>query len=537
VSLAGTMAKNTTLGFITSISEMGIAFVSATILTRALGTEQYGLYAYIIWLFTLAGIINNLGLGEMTRRFIPEAIGRNNTDEPAGFIQMGLAFRVVSALLTCLVIILSSGYWLRMSGEVGSQLVFVLCAISVFPEALQQGLAAIFKGFQRFDYALYISLVMYPLRLLLLVILVTQGFDITTVLSINIATLSMGVVAGFFFLSKLIPLKRLFSRSILTPERRNQAFKYSITVAGIMCLSYLVSTQTEIFFIGLYSSVENVGFFSLAFKIGMLAGLLPNAFVYVLLPSIAEQFGKGQIEKMKQIYFTSIRYMLLLVVPIAVGGIVLAESLIVFFYGTDYTPAIRIFQIINLPIAVSSIAAASDAVIRGINRPGFILMSTSIFSVVNIGLSFALIPRFGIIGATAAYSATMMLGLPVYVLFIRKTLGVNWPIKDTIKIMISSFLMGGSIYLIQKEFQLSPLLNLVIFIPVGIVLYIIAIFAFRIIRARDLLVLRDLQYSLPASARKVYSSLVSFAEILAGKKNLENETEKLDITDDETRVE
>ena len=82
MSIAGTIAKNTTFSFVNSIVELGIAFVTGIVLARGLGTEQYGLYAYVIWLISLAAIINNLGLGEMSRRFIPEAIGRRQRVNP-----------------------------------------------------------------------------------------------------------------------------------------------------------------------------------------------------------------------------------------------------------------------------------------------------------------------------------------------------------------------------------------------------------------------------------------------------------------------
>jgi O-antigen/teichoic acid export membrane protein len=54
MGIARTIARNTAFEFITRISEMGIHFVVGIVLTRGLGTEQYGLYAYAIWLVGLA---------------------------------------------------------------------------------------------------------------------------------------------------------------------------------------------------------------------------------------------------------------------------------------------------------------------------------------------------------------------------------------------------------------------------------------------------------------------------------------------------
>jgi hypothetical protein len=54
-------------------------------------------------------------------------------------------------------------------------------------------------------------------------------------------------------------------------------------------------------------------------------------------------------------------------------------------------------------------------------------------------------------------------------------------------------------------------LNLVVCIPLGIVIYVAAILALKVIRVRDLTILKEIQYSLPLTWRKSYISIISFA--------------------------
>jgi O-antigen/teichoic acid export membrane protein len=281
-------------------------------------------------------------------------------------------------------------------------------------------------------------------------------------------------------------------------------------VAGIILIGYLVSQQAETFFIGLYCSVEDVGFYTLAFRTGSLAGLLPVAFAYVLLPVIAEQFGSGEMEKLKKIYLTSSRYLMMVALPLAIGGIALANPIITLFYGADYRPAVILFQVISLPIAISSLAGAGDAVIRGINRPGFIFKTKVIFAIINIGLSLWLIPKYGILGAAIASSVPLVLGLPVYVTFISKTVGATWPVRDTIKITTASLIMGVAVYILHSH--LGAALSLALCIPLGVVIYVIAIFVLRVIRKQDLAILRGIQNALPLALRKYYIPLVGLTE-------------------------
>ena len=516
MGIVNTIARNTTFGFIASVSEIGIAFVMGIVLTRSLGTEQYGLYAYLMWFVVLVSIITNLGLGEMSRRFIPEAIGRQSAHEPTGFVQLTLILRTAVALVISFAIMVTAGFWAQLAGEPANQLLFIIVAVAVLAHGLQLALVAIFKGFQKFQYAFYLTLVIFPLRLILVIVIMALGFGVLEVLFVNIATLILGVLFGFALLHRLVPLKNLLSTSLLSSDTKKRALRYSLTIAGVLAIGYLVNQQAEIFFIGLFWSVKEVGFYNLAFKVSSLVRLLPTAFAFALLPAIAERFGSGELEKIKRIYHTSARYLMVVALPLAAGGITLADSLIILLYGVDYAPAVILLQVLIVPLAIGGIAGAGGSVIRGINRPGFILKTTALLAILKIGLLLWLVPGYGVIGAAVASSVPLVLGLPAFIIFISKRVGVDWPVQDTIKIAIASLIMGLIVYALQS--QLGVVLSLAVCIPLGIIVYTIAIFALGVIREQDLAYLKRIQGSLPLVLRKYYSGLIGLMErIIIGK--------------------
>ena len=520
MGIAGTIAKNTTFGMISSVLELGIAFVMSIVLARGLGTELYGLYAYIIWLIGLTAVVINLGLGEMNRRFIPEAIGRQNFHEPVGFVQLSLVLRIAAAIVISIAIVLSAGFWARQSGDPGNQTIFIVVALVTLPEALQILLINTFKGYQRFDYSLYINVAIYPVRMILVIVLIALGFGVMEVLIIYISTLVLGVLVGGFLLRRLLPLKSLFSTSLLTSDARKRALKYSMTIAGVLLLGYLINRQAEVFFIGLYCTVEEVGFYNLGFRISSLVGMLPTAIAFALLPAVAEQFGRGEMDKIKRIYLTATRYLMLVALPLSVGGIALADSIITLLYGVDYLPATVPLQILLIPFAFFGIARAGDAVIRGINHPGFILKTMIVFTVIKIGLMLWLIPAYGISGAAVASSVPRILMLPVYVVFVSRNIGTIWPSRDTIKIVVATLIMGLVVYAVQSQLGVVP--SLVVGILLGVVIYVIFIFALRVIQEQDMDILRKAQDSLPVFLRKYYIRVLGFMERFAVRKRLSN---------------
>jgi O-antigen/teichoic acid export membrane protein len=344
------------------------------------------------------------------------------------------------------------------------------------------------------------------------------GFGVREVLYANIASLTAGVLFGFVLLHRLVPLTSLFSPSLLSGDTKKRALKYALTIAGVLSIGYLVNQQAEVFFIGMFCSVEEVGFYHLAFKISAMVRLLPLAFAYALLPAIAERFGSGELEKIKRMYRTSARYLMMVALPLAAGGIALANSLIIVLYGADYVPAAILIQVLIVPFAIGCMAGAGDSVIRGMNRPGFILKVTAVLAIMKIGLLLWLIRGYGVVGAAIASSLPLILGLPAMAIFIHRNVGAGWPIRDTVKITLASLIMGVAVYAVQSQMDVVP--SLVLGIPLGVVIYISAIFLFRVVDKQDLVHLKSIQGSLPAVMRKYYGGLIVLMEWMVIKKKL-----------------
>ena len=70
--------------------------------------------------------------------------------------------------------------------------------------------------------------------------------------------------------------------------------------------------------------------------------------------------------------------------------------------------------------------------------------------------------------------------------------------------------MGLVVYLLQS--QLGVVLSLALCIPLGVIIYFVAIFALRVIQEQDMVILRGVQESLPLVLRKRYSLLVGLME-------------------------
>jgi O-antigen/teichoic acid export membrane protein len=509
MGVAETIAKNSIFNFFNLAVEALAAFFISIILTRHLGTEQYGLYALMMWFLSLATLVLNLGMTEMVKRFIGEAVGQKDMNTVKGLVRLSLIIRGSAVLLTSGLIIVLSGLLAKLFNVPADSTYFMLVAVLLLPYIMVLTFGGIFAGFQKFEYMAYASLTVNLLRLVMVIIMVLAGYGAREILIMYAAVWALGIPMGLFFLSRLIPLRDLLLPSHLDPQTRNDAIKYSLASIGIHGVDYFLWRQAEVMFLGAYRPVEEVGFYTLAHKIPTTTmHLIPYSIGRVLLPTVAEQYGKGDMEKVRAIYATSSRYLMLLSFPMAAGGIALAGPIINILYGSDYAPAILMMQIVFVPFALRGIIHSVSSIIYALKKPGFILKIGIILIILSIGLNLWLIPKYGAIGAIIATSFPRVIALPIYICFASRKIKMPWPLGDTARVIIASVIMGLLVFTLQH--YLSDILGLCLGVPAGIIIYAAAILALGLVKPQDLNILKQTEKQIPKAFRKGYAAIINF---------------------------
>ena len=520
MSISRTIAKNTLFSFISTLTDVAVSFVVSILLARGLGIEQYGLYSFLIWFLSLAAMVVNLGLGEMTKRFIADAVGRGDKEAPVGIIQLTLIVRGgIATVLISLLIVFLSGYLTEAFSEVDKSYYFILIGIALFPNAMNNAIGSIFAGYQKYEYGAFIGLITSPLRLVGIIIMLALGYGVEEIIMVTALVWFIGMVAGFLVLGRLVPLRALFLKSHMDPALRKDAMKYAVTLMGIQGVSYFLWSQAEVLFIGLYCTIEDIAFYNLAYKIPHMAiSLIPFVFGRVLMPTIAEQFGKGDLNKVKAIYVTSARYLMMLTFPLVIGGITLAAPIINVLYGSEYQQSIVLMQIVFIPFSMMGLIHATTSVIYGINKPSFILQTGILLIIVSIGLYLWMIPRYGVMGAAIASSIPRIAVFPIYNYFVSKKIGSHWPVGDSIRVVLAAVIMGAAVFGIQKF--LGDLPSLVVGIPLGVLIFFIALTVLRFNTSQEIQLLRKIEPRLPSAIRTKYTSAVNLMETFARKSSL-----------------
>ncbi len=515
MSISSTIAKNAFFNWITAGADVAINFFVSIALARGLGAEDYGIYSFLMWFLSFLVLIVNLGLGEMAKRFIAEAVGAGSKDKVSKIVKLSLFLRGLATAAIVILLAVSAGFWAKIFGVPSYESYFFLLALGLLPNVLNTVLTSIFAGFQKYEYAAYLALGTNPLRAIAVIVFLTLGYGVREVLIINVIVWAVGVLLGFVLLHRLISIKEILTTAL--PDRANQriAIKYAFTVALVMSLDFFIWDQAEVFFLGIYRPKEEVGFYSLASKLpSQVMTLIPLAFGAVILPAVSEQFGKGDMRTVRTIYLTSSRYLTMLAFPLAAAGVALAKPLVAFLYGEAYAAAAPIMAILFVSFAMMALDKSPMAIIYGINKPSIALKVGLFLAALNIGLSYWLIPRYGLLGAAIGSSVPRVLSLILYISFVSKNIKAAWPLKDTLKIAVASAGMGMLVFVLCNI--LSPTLGLILAVPVGLSIYTLELLVFGVVKAGDLRALKGIQHSLPRPLQRYCSPVVAMAERLLG---------------------
>jgi O-antigen/teichoic acid export membrane protein len=518
MSITRTIAKNTAYNFVITGTDTVFNLFVGILLARFLGPAEYGFYSFLVWFIYFIAIVVNLGLGQMVIRFIAEALGRQSEGEVKSLVNIALQFRFLAATLAVIVIIAFVGYWSDIFGYPERQDIFIILALCIIPQVLNFLLVSIFGGFQKYEYGAYLVLATNPLRALGIIIVVVLGLGVREVLFASISAWVVGVFIGLFLLRRLIPLDSILARPRLTPEMK-RALKYAMIMMGVIGVSYFMGQRAEILFLGIFHPGEAVGFYTIAFLVsGSTIGVVLQVFSTVLIPAVSEQVGRGDMDRVRAIYLTSARYLMILGIPLAIGGIILAGPIIKIVYGIEYEPAIPLVQILFIPFAFLTIADPATSVILGVNRPSFILKVGIVMVILSLGLELWLIPIYGATGAAIGSSVARIIAPILYIRFASRQCQVPWPIKDTLKIILAALIMGAITFVIEQQIE-RPVISIVLLVPLGVVIHFTLIIVFRVIQEQDISTLRQIQGSIPRFARPVYRVILDFVETLIKKRN------------------
>jgi len=305
---------------------------------------------------------------------------------------------------------------------------FLITIESIYTHALQ--------GAQRYDITARTSTIKMALQLLVVSVVIWFGGSLTVLfaaLSVTLLTtllIQRRAARAVYQESQMAPV------APMTHEMR--AFFLPLSVVAV--LDAIVWDRSEVFFLGLYASSEDIAYYSLAFGLATRIMIIPAIAVGALLPAFSALHGAGDPEEFGRLYKSVLRYVALVGAPLAAIVAALAPSLVVWLYGDAYLPAASLVGVLAAVALLSALRQVAWAALRAVGDRRCALTATAVAAAVNIGLAALLIPRWGTVGAVVANAAAQITATVWAFVGMASVHRAGFPILDITKTVAAGLL-------------------------------------------------------------------------------------------------
>jgi O-antigen/teichoic acid export membrane protein len=321
----------------------------------------------------------------------------------------------------------------------GLRVAYLAAALTILPLAIEGIYMRATYGAQRYDLTARASAVKLTLHLAVTAAVLYHGGGVAEVL------IAQGLVTV-----ATCALQRHYARSLYTAPAeplpgavRREVRSYVVPLAFVVLLEMLVWDRTEIFFLRLYVSSGELGFYSLAYGLASRLIVLPNIVVGPLLPALAALYGTGDRAEFQRVYRRAVRYAMLVAAPLVGIAVAVAPGVVGLLYGEAYAPVTWMFRILVVATLISVLREVAWAALQaaGARRP--ILFGSLVSTAIDLVLAVVLIPRVGTVGALVAASAAQIALTIWAVIAMRRVAGAWVPFAALSRILTAGAVACG----------------------------------------------------------------------------------------------
>ena len=502
MSYVDKIAKGSAIYFILSIVGAGLTYLVRIFLSRNLTAEQFGLFYSVSALIGIIGLFRHFGSEQSLTKHISSFFAKKQFGKASRAVFSIFSFQLVlGIILFIMVFILSDVLALQYFNNPLASIVLKVIAISYIFNSIKS--KSVLRGAGKIKYISFSE----PARnfLFLTLSLVLIGFGVGGVALARI--LAGGFVAVFFFVLMLKKTPINISEFKWDKGIFKKLFLFGLPIFASGIGNKLIN-HTDTLSITFFRSLEEVGFYEVAFPTARLVRFFSMALGMVLLPTFSEMWAKKEKKTLSKTLSLILKYTLMISIPFVLVFISFPEVIIRVMFGAEYLQAATALQILALSSLATVFMGIFTNTFVSVGRPKFTTKVISVVAVLNVILNVSLVPVFGIVGAAVATGVSYFIGLIFYVVKVEKIIPVGLNARDVLKIIFAGIVCLGSIFLSKTLLILHPWVEVIVTVGIGFFVYLILIVYTKSVRKSELRILNKANIWIPKWFKNLVSRVV-----------------------------
>ena len=472
MSQVKTIFKNLSWLLISQIIASICGFIWTILMARYLGVDKYGIIGFATSLTGILTVFTDLGIST----HIVRHIATDNDSAPkylGNAIPLKSIFSVVMIIITLISLIVLKADELTIN-------ITLLFAIEISMKSL---IGLINGSFQAFEEGKYQGIGNTILNVLLLIFIIITIFTDLGIYGIAISYIASNFIA-------LLYTSYILRKNITKPKfELDLEFCKKITLFSLpfAATSILYSIYYSIDMVMLTNMVGNyaTGIYNATYKLISVLTLFYSVYGAVIFP-VMSKFFKNDKRLLIISYEKSIKYLMLLMIPLAVGTVFYSLDILQLFYGHEYDAAAPVLSILIWTVCLLFIAGAGNVLLNASHKEMTVTKIYVIAAAFNFVLNLFMIPNYSYIGAAVStvLSDALIVIIQTYIIIKIGQKPNKKLIIDLLKIIIGSAILGVALYLLH--------LNMWIAIPVGLVIYLIVLVCLRVFDSEDKFIIQEI---------------------------------------------
>ena len=438
-----------------------VHFLFNVYVIRELGDGRFGQYSTVLAFTGLFSIFAELGMTQYAMR----EIARDRT-KARFYLWNLIAIRSILAVVGVIGITLAGravgysdelvlGIFLHTTG-------YLLSAVAI-------PLEAVLNGNERLDYVTANRVIAQLAIVILGSIFLFNGFGYIWLLIANLISILPTIAIGIWAIKR----HRLIDFSIQINPRVWPALVKAGIPFGVISLALTIAFSIDTVMLSMWVSDSEVGWYNVAYNLVRSMMLFFSGFSIAIVPSLSRTFVRDT-NSVFNWYQRSVKFIMLISLPIAFGGLVVADQLIEFLYTPEFIPAALGLKILiwDVPLLMFNGFNGNMTTVIGAERSAARIYTIN--AVANVVLNAYAIPRYGYIGAAIVTVVTDLIGAIQFHFLMRQRLALPDMKGALFRVLVASAIMAGVVFVVGN-------LHVIGLILIGGVVYAGLVLAFKVL--------------------------------------------------------
>ncbi|MDD6049539.1 MAG: flippase [Methanobrevibacter ruminantium] len=467
-----TLFKNVSWVTISQVIVNLCAFLWTIAIARYLGVNDYGILSFAISFTVLLGMGTDIGMTTFATREISKEKSLTNK-----FINNVIPFKVV---LSVLLFILTALILFLLGYDKLTIDVSLIISIETIFICMIKFIAGVFQAHE--DVRINSIGDMVAGLLLLLFTFITIFFDLglkAIAMSYTLTYLIYMIIMAYEIIKHYgVPKFELDLPFWIGTAKKSIPF-------GLSIFFYTVYFSIDVVMVQMIAGDYATGLYNSAYKIVSVFAAFYVIYQYVIFPLMSKLYAEDT-NLLKVSFEQSFKYSLLILLPLSIGVYLYSDYIINLIYSSQYALASPAMQILIWTIVFLFINGVATSLLNSIGKEVSVTKIYVVAAVFNIVLNYFMIPVLSYNGAaiTTVLSEVLILVLMMYSIS-RTEYKPDWSLlKTVVKLIACGIILAMALHLINVSLWLA--------IPIGFVVYVLALFITRTIDDTDKYIINEL---------------------------------------------